>query len=326
MSLESPAPTVSTAPAPARTPRWRGAFASLVIGLGGALFGLLPWLLTGMRLPLQPMWVADVLPEQMPIAFLPLGHASITNVLGMLVVGSAAVGLAARLLADRLPSGAPFSVAAGLLLVQIVAVAQSAEVLQRGLRADDRGFYLVACVAVAVVGIGVGLVAFVLLVASPRAGAMLGAVAGALALDWWLDTFFAPRGVLPIELYSGFDTVLRWVPAVLVGVAIAWAGVRTVGRIVAAVVSLFLLWLVPAAAAAVTAAVGSRVMLRLGAELLDYAAGVWKLAAFMPSLVLPPLVVAVVVAALGITVRELLARRSAVAGAAQPAEEAASSG
>ena len=312
MSLETSAPVAFSEPEPARPPQWRGAFASLGIGLGAALLGLLPWLLSGMRLPLQPMWVFDALPEQMPIAFLPLGNTTTTNVAGLLVVAGAAAGLAARSLAAHLPSRAPFSIAAGLLFVQVVAVAQSAQALQRGLPADERAsFYLVACVSVAVVSVVVGLVVFVLVARGHHAGAVLGLVAGALALAWWFDGFFWPNGVLPIELHSAFHSVLRWVPPVLVGASIAWAGVRTVGRIVAAVVSLLLLWLVPAVATAVTSAVGSSMLLHFPSELLDQAVRVFAAAAFMPSIVVPPLVVAVVVGAVGISVRRFAATRSA---------------
>jgi hypothetical protein len=312
VSLEPPAPPVAfSEPEPPKPPQWRGAFASLGIGLGAALLGLLPWLLTGMRLPTQALWAFEALPEQMPIAFLPLGNSTVTELLGMLVVGWVAAGVAARALAARLPSRAPVSIAAGLLLVQVVALAQSVQAMQRGLPTDDgAGFYLTACVAVAVVGVAIGLIAFVLVARAPRGGAVLGLVAGSLALAWWFGAFFAPRGVLPIELYSGFQSVLRWVPAVLVGASIAWAGVRTPGRIVAAVVSLLALWIVPALGTAVSAAAGSRMLLHFPAEALDYAVNVLQAAAFMPSLVVPPLVVAVVVAAAGIGGREVLARRA----------------
>jgi hypothetical protein len=74
-------------------------------------------------------------------------------------------------------------------------------------------------------------------------------------------------------------------------------------------VSLLLLWLVPALATAVSSAVGSRALLRAPLEMLDYGWGVLRSALFMPELALPPLVVAVVVAAAGIGLREVLARR-----------------
>ena len=312
MSIETPAPAGFSEPEPPKAPQWRGAFASLGIGVASALLGLLPWLLSGMRLPLQAMWAFPALPEQMPIAFLPLGNQTITAVLGMLVVGGATAGLTARALKHRLPTRAPLSIAAGLLFVQIVATAQSAQALQYGLSADERaGFYLVACVAVAVVGMLLAVVCLALAAAAPRAGALLAFTFGAIALGWWFGTFFWPHGVLPIELSSGVNAVLRWVPPVLVGAAIAWAGGRTVGRVVSAIVSLLMLWLLPAAATAVTSAVGSSMLLHFPAELVDQAVRVFLAAAFLPSLVVWPLVVAVVVAGVGISIRGFAATRSA---------------
>lgn len=311
MNLETPAPPAWSEPEAPRPPQWRGAFASLGIGLAAALLGLLPWILTGMRLPLQAMWAFDAAArEQMPIAFLPLGNTTVTAVLGMLVVGWVGAAIAARALGTRLPSRAPFSIAAGLLLVQVVALAQSAQALDAGLPSGDRAvFYLVACVAVAVAGILIGLVAFGLVARAPRGGAMLGLVVGALALDGWFGAFFTPRGALPIELYSAVHPVLRWLPAILVGAAIAWAGLGTVRRIIAAVVSLLLLWVVPAFATAVTSAVGSRVLLRDPSGLVDQFTGVLRSAISMPGLVVPPLVVALAVAAAGLVLRRLLAQR-----------------
>lgn len=296
----------------AHPPQWRGAFASLGIGLAAAVLGLLPWILTGMRLPLQNLWVVTVPPEQMPIAWLPLSQYTATIVLGMLVLGGAVAGLAARALAARLPARAPLSIAAGLLLVQIVAVAQSAQVLESGLRVgDEAAFYLLACIAVAVTGVLGGVLAFALVARAPRAGAVIGLVIGALATGWWLGALLPPFGVLSTEVaYGPLPGILRWVPAVLVGAAIAWGGVRTTGRVVAAVVGILLLWVVPALATGVTSAVGSRILLRDLPELFDYGWGVFRMALLMPELAAPPLIVALAVAAMGIVARELLARRA----------------
>ena len=81
-----------------------------------------------MRLPLQNLWAVDVLPDRMPVAWLPFSQYSVTYVLALLVVGSAVAGIAARALRDRLPRAAPASIAAGLLFVQIVASVQAVNV------------------------------------------------------------------------------------------------------------------------------------------------------------------------------------------------------
>lgn len=303
-----PQPLEFSEPAP-RTSDWRGAFASLAIGLGSGLFGLLPWILTGMRLPLQNLWAVGVLPDEMPVAWLPFSQYSVTYVLGLLVVGSAVAGIAARALRDRLPRAAPASIAAGLLFVQIVATAQALTVVGAGLRGgSEASVYLGSCVAVAVLGIGGGLLGFALVARGPRPGAVIALTFAAIASGWWISGFlasFGPQSSLP----SALAPVVAWIPPVLVGAAIAWGGIRTAGRIVAAVVSLLLLWLVPALVTGVQSAVGSRALLRSPLDLIDYGWAVFTAAATMPELVLPRLVVAIVVAAAGIGAGELLRRR-----------------
>lgn len=297
---------------PARPdPRWGGALASLGIGLGSGLLGLLPWILTGMRLPLQNLWAVDALPDQMPVAWLPLSQYAVSYVLGLLVVGSAVAGIAARALRERLPRAAPFSIAAGLLFVQVVAAAQAVNVLAAGLRdGSEASFYLAACVGVVAFGIAGGLLVFGLVARAPRAGAVVALTLAAIATGWWISGTLAQFGVTSSLIYD-LAPLVTWTPPVLVGAAIAWGGIRTPGRIVAAVASLVLLWLVPAITTAVTSAVGSRALLREPGELLDYAANVFRMAVTMPEIVLPPLVVAVVVAALGIGVQAVVSRRVA---------------
>lgn len=56
-----------------RPPSARGltAVAWLLVGALVAVVGLLPWIVTGMRLPLQNRWAAETLPGDMPVALLP---------------------------------------------------------------------------------------------------------------------------------------------------------------------------------------------------------------------------------------------------------------
>jgi len=304
VSSEPPAPPSAAWPEPAppavRETRWRGALASLAIGVGAGLLGLAPWILTGMRLPLQNLWAFDALPEQMPVAWLPLSQYDVTFVLGILVVGGAAAGVAARALRDRLPRAAPFSVAAGLLFVQVVATAQAVDVLRSGLRAGgEAAFYLGACVAVAVLGILGGLLVFGLVARGPVPAAVVALVVAAIATGWWISGALGTLGPLSPLPYA-LATLATWTPPVLAGVAIAWGGIRTARRVVAAVVGLVLLWVLPALATAVQSAVGSRALLRSPGELLDYAWSVFRAAVTMPELVLPRLAVALVVAAVGV--------------------------
>ncbi|AYF97983.1 hypothetical protein [Protaetiibacter intestinalis] len=294
-----------------RPPRWGAALASVAIGVGGALLGLLPWIATGMRLPLQNLWALDALPEDMPVAWLPFSQYSVTFLLAVLVVGAAAAGIATRVLRRRLPSAAPVTVAAGLLFVQVVAAAQAVEVLRAGLQTgDEAAFYLAACIGVAVFGMVGGLLGFA---AVARGGVPVAVVAltlAAISVGWWISGYLALLGPLSPLPYA-LAPLATWIPPVLAGAAIAWGGVRTRGRIVAAAVGLVLLWVVPALATAVQSAVGSRVLLRSPGDLLDYGWSVFVSALTMPQLVLPRLAVAVVVAAVGFAGVAVVSRRVA---------------
>lgn len=66
---ESDAPASAPAVAESRPIDW---WAALPVGAAAAVLGLLPWIVTGMRLPLQNLWAADTAPDQMPVAFLPM--------------------------------------------------------------------------------------------------------------------------------------------------------------------------------------------------------------------------------------------------------------
>ncbi|QNO37384.1 hypothetical protein H4J02_13315 [Protaetiibacter sp. SSC-01] len=297
-------------PAVRPRPAWGGALASLGIGVAAGLLALLPWLLTGARLPLQNLWAFETTPDRMPVAWLPLSQYSVTYLLGILVVGGAIAGIAARALRRRLPNAAPFSIAAGPLFVQIVAAAQSVDVLRRGLRdGGETAFYLAACIAVVVLGIAGGLLVFGLVARGRVPAAVIALTLAAIATGWWISGALVSLGPLSPMPYA-LAPLVTWTPPVLVGAAIAWGAGRSVGRIVATVASLVMLWVIPAIATAVQAGVGSRALLRSPGDLLDYIAQVFRSAVTMPQLVLPPLVVAIAVAAVGIGVRWAVARRA----------------
>src|SRR5690606_20410798 len=148
----------------------------------------------------------------------------------------------------------------------------------------------------------VGVVTVVLIARAPRGGALIGLTIGAIAVGSWLVGFLSGA---PLELI----TLAQWVPAVLTGAAIAWTGLGTTGRILAALTSIAMVWLVPAAITAVTSAAGMRVYARQPAEMTEYAVQVFGLAALTPELALRPIIAALVVAAIGLAVRSILRRR-----------------
>jgi hypothetical protein len=281
------------------------------VGIAAALLGLLPWILTGMRLPLQNLWATGTAPEAMPIAFLPLSQYATTVIPGLLVTGAAAAGLAARALRPRLPRRGAMVVALAVLLVDAIAGVQSSIVVADGLeRSNAAAFYLTALVIVILVSIAMALVVLLLVARAPVPGATIALSVAALAAGMWLDALIAPAGTVPTQTTMLLLGIARWVPAVLVGLAIGWCGVRSAGRIAAVVVSLVALWIGPAAITAVSAAAGARILLRYPAEMLDYGMGVLTMAATLPELVLPPLIVAVVVGALLMVVRHVVRSRA----------------
>ncbi len=280
---------------PARTlPRW----ACLLVGVGAALVGLLPWVVTGLRLPVQNLWATDTPPDELPRVLLPFSQYAITLIIGVLVTGAALGGLVARASRRPLPRRGALAVALGVLAVQVVALVQTAETVSAGLREGrESTVYLEALVGVAILSVVVGMVALVLVARAPRGGAVVGLCVGALAFGPWLSgTTVASGPGSPLRTAFGLLGALGWLPAVLVGVAIGWGGVRTVGRVLAAGLGLVLLWLVPALTTAITSSAGSRVLAHDQREMARYAAEVFVAASTTPAIVLPPLLVAAVVA------------------------------
>lgn len=307
-STTSPASATSSSPA---LPAW----ACVLLGVGAAVAGLLPWLAGGIRLPLQNLWATETMPDDLPLVLLPFSQYALTSIVGLIVTGSAIGGLLARALRPRLPRRGFAGLFVGVLAVQVVAVAQTAFTVQLGLQHRvESTIYLAGLTALAVFSIAVGALVLWLVARAPRAGALIGLAFGSIAVGFWATT--ALQSVLT---FGGpgvwwVSTVLHLLPAALIGAAIAWCGVATVGRVVAAIASLVVLWLAPPFATAVSSAIGTRVMAGYPAEMLDYGAQVFVMAATLPEVVLPPVVVAIVVAGLGLAL--VAVRRSSTAGAA----------
>ncbi|MFC0681724.1 hypothetical protein ACFFGH_28165 [Lysobacter korlensis] len=268
----------------------------LGIGAAAALIGLLPWLLTGMRLPLQNLWATVAPPEAMPIALLPLSQYSTTLIPGLLITGAGIAGLVARGIRHRLPRRGILGIALGVVLVYAIAGVQAWLVVAGGLeRSDAARFYLNALVAVAIVSIALALAVLLLISRAPVPGATIGLSAAALAAGISLNSLLGQLETGPGSISWVLLGLAQWVPAVLVGTAIGWCGVRTAGRIVAVLVSVLALWIGAAAITAVSAATGTRILLQYPLEMLDYGFAVFRMAVGMPELVVPPLIAAVVV-------------------------------
>jgi len=281
----------------------------LVVGVGAAAVGFLPWIITGMRLPLQNLWDSPTPPEDMPIGLLPFSQYSITLIAGILVVGSALAGLVARAAHRRRDRRRLLALVAGTLGVQVVAIAYTATVVGSGLRpGNESTIYLAAIVAVAVASFATSTGVLFLVAVCPGAGALIGLAVAAVASGWWLDALVVPVPWAVSDTQVAILGVLHWAPAVLSGIAIAWCGVASAGRIVAAVATIAILVVGPAVATAVSSAAGTRVLARYPAEMAGYTMQVFAQALTSSELTLRPVVTALVVAVIGLAVGGALRR------------------
>jgi len=288
---------------------------SALLGVMAAVVGLLPWLLQGLRLPLQNLWAVEAAPDEMPIVLLPFSQYALTTEIGLMVVGAAIAGLAARLLRSRMHRRGVLAMFLALIVVQLGAIVQTYVVVQGGLQERrEATFYLAAVTGVAVLAMLVGIAVFWLIARAPQAGALIGYAMAAVALAPWLGELVHP---LTNQQYGAVEdfrrwaaSVLRWVPAILVGLAVGWCGIRSVGRVIAVLVSFGLLWIVPALATAISYAAGSRVYASDLHEMASAGLLVFRQAATLPEIVVPPLALAAVAAVLVGVLLHLLRRRS----------------
>ncbi|MEZ2371166.1 hypothetical protein [Arthrobacter sp. RCC_34] len=307
--------TTDTDTAPALSSRTRSGlpdWACFLLGVVCALVGLLPWLVQGMRLPLQNLWSDAASPDAMPLVALPFSQYSLILLVSLMVTGSALAGLLLRR-AARPRRAAGFVLAwVGLLLVQGAATAQTASEVRPGLSEDSRSdLYFGTILGAIIASIVVGLLVAVLVSRAPVPGAALGLTVGALVLDSWLSTLlYAQDG--PFRIASPLP-LLEWLPAVLVGAVLAWCGVHSVGRVLAWIVALLLLWIVPALFTGIMAAAGSRVLLRNPQDALE-AAGETFVAALGPAgMSWRYVLVALVIGAVDAVVAGMIRRRRRVA-------------
>ncbi|HZK05487.1 MAG TPA: hypothetical protein VFC82_06505 [Actinomycetaceae bacterium] len=278
-------------------------------GLVAGVVGLLPWIIDGARLPLQNLWGEETLPGDMPFALLPLSQYYATEIVALLAMGGVLAGLAARMISKADPPVWPAS--AGLILVQTAAILQSFLTLGSGLSSDSgmvdprARLYFVGMLAGTLLA---SLLAhFVLwLVAWPgRELPALGYGLAAVPIGHWISYLltapFGPGGA------PGFVMHLpRWVPVLVVAVALGWLGVRAVGAVIVWAIDFVLLLVMPPLFTAVQAALGMRVLRGNLRETTAYAFEMF--AAVLPDSVLPA--VAAIVAALLITLAAGLVARN----------------
>jgi hypothetical protein len=258
----------------------RDALWGWLVGLLAGVLGLTPWWITGGTLPLQNLWATQVMPAQMPPALLPLSQYEATTIVALLTVGGALAGLAVRVWSPARRRLVMWCAAAGVFAVHFTATVQSFSVLHQGLATGTLPSLYFGGLLAGVIGSVIAAFVGMLLIASPsHVKATLGF--GLMAVpftSWALVWVMSVVGFLNVP--TVVPTIARWVPAVLVGCALAWCGLRPARRAAAWVLNLVFLWLLPALFTAVQSVLGTRVlagdipeMLLMGRQVLTAALG-----------------------------------------------------
>lgn len=293
--------------------RPRGAASSaalgLLIGILAAAFGLAPWWISGARLPLQNLWATQVMPGQMPLALLPLSQYEVLTIVALLTTGGAAAGLAIRVWSPVRRRLVTWCAIVGLLLVQVAATVQSFELLGQGLmRGTLAQYYRAGLMAGVICSILAAVVALLLIaskstVATTIGGGLMAVPFTSWAVEWVVGVVGHTN--VPIAVPS----IAHWLPAIVVGCALAWCGVRPLGRLAVWGLNLAFLWVIPAVFTAVQSVLGTRViagdipeMVLMGREVLTAALGPDGGAA-------PTVLLALALGLAGVGIRVIAARR-----------------
>lgn len=281
------------------------AWAYVLAGVAAVIAALVPWIRTGMAIPLQDLWSRPSAPAEAPSMFLPLNQYYLMTLAGLVLTAGAIGGLVARGAPPEHRRRSGDLSALGLVLALAGCAVQSGLAYSSMRPKSDGVAVSLVLLLVWVVLCSAGAVVLLLLLArSTRAGASVASAIAAPAVGVWVSALTAPELVSSTAVVSSGD--LRWLPAVLVGLALAWCGLRTGGRVAAWAMSLVLLWVVPAVLMAIGAAASSQgspgVMDRIGAglDVLGYA--------LRPELALPGLILAAAVGLVGTIILLLVER------------------
>lgn len=312
-SSEPPQPPAATQSTPAASQRERimSPWTSVLIGVLAGLLGLAPWLVTGAQLPLQNLWGKEVLPAQMPVSLLPLSQYELITLVALMTVGGAIAGFTVRLCRPVRRRAATWSTAGGVLAVQGAGTVQAFSVVRAGLAPGSASdIYFAGLLGGVVTSLAASLVALFLLASRSPVRVALGVGLMAVPLASWIVGWFVNLSEIG-NVPAAIPTLARWLPAVLVGVALAWCGVRPAARVLVWIVDLVLLWVVPALFISVNYVFGTRVYLGDFDEMAIMARQILA-ATLGPAGGAGPLVIlALVIAAAGAGALEVRRRRQA---------------
>jgi len=302
---------------PAGHRRSPGPLLLALIGAVCAVLGLLPWIVTGMRLPIQNVWEGPPPADGMPIALLPFSQYAVTLIIAVLVTGSLAAGAVTRLLRHR-TGFRLWPVVLGVASVQVVALVQTTLTVEDGImQRREAVFYVVGLAAGTAFTIALGLVVMILVARAPVGVATVAIAVIAYPASRWITGLVVPFGseAMATPFQFAVSAYFPWVSAVLFGVLLAWCGLRPLIRIVSWVIALALLWLMPALFTAMGSALGTRVLATRPAEMLDYGVEVFGAAIGGLADQGRLLVVALAIGLVGTGLRELIARSKGVRSA-----------
>ncbi|WP_309104725.1 hypothetical protein [Microbacterium sp.] len=298
---------------------------SLTIGVVAALLGLIPGLIGGGRLPLQNLWATQTLPEDMPFALLPVSQYYATSLLALLLIGGVLAGLGIRWANRRVPV-AVWPAAAGVALVHAIAIMQTFGVLALGLGLGSGGaraaLYFGGMLGGTVIAALLAQVGLRLTSRASVGPVALGVALAAVPLVSWVS--YGVNAVTgPITQPPLLVELVRWLPAVIVGLALAWCGVQPLRRLGVWAAGLLALWLLPALFVAAQYGLGMRVLQGDIVEMAGASAQLFPLVLAEGGM---PVLVAAVIGVVGVVVRAVAspqAPEAAVQAGAGPAAGAA---
>lgn len=304
---------------PGRGPRSQPASfgVGLLIGMGAVLVSLLPWIVQGMRLPLQNLWNTQTLPGDMPLTVLPLSQYQLLTLIAIQLTAGVLAGLVLHWWHPEQRTSARAGVLLGVVAAQLLGAAQSLLTLNRGLSEGRLATaYQLGLTALLGGSIVIAAVAVILLSARSQPVAALGLGMGAVLLGGWVSfAVSASVGAYGV-LGSTALSVLSWVPAVLAGVALVWAGRRLPAVIGVWLVTLLLLWLLPAFFTGIQYALGQRLTVD-PAELWDMFSSVFA-QALQHGLGGRRVLLAALIGVVGLALRALIGRTRPATSAALP--------
>jgi len=229
------------------------------IGIGCTLLGLFPWLITGMRLPLQNLWNRATLPDDMPRALLPMNQYAISTLVGLIVLPYVVAAVVRRIITHRLPDGGARSLVLTIVAAQLLAIMQTSLVVFGGIRRNSYGLiYTFGMGLGLLVAIGYGLIVYRLMTDRSRNLVSVGVALAAVPFAAWLNALLngavtssnfewlrisfasANQGGGVVRAIAQF--IIGLSPAVLVGIAIGWTGLHAGANRISAIVAICINW------------------------------------------------------------------------------------